>query len=112
MSFTVRILQKYIAKEFAKPFIFTAILFAVVIQIGHLFDRLQVFIKEDVPIKIIVPYLFAMVPLWLVQALPMCTLIASVLTLGNMASSGELFCLRATSVQNRERFRTCLRCEL
>lgn len=95
------ILDRYIGKEFLKAFAFTCAIFGMVIQIGHLFDRLQVFIRNEVPVGVVVPYLFAMLPFWLVQALPVCTLIAGVFTIGNMARTGELFCLNSSGVSSR-----------
>ena len=64
------ILNRYILKEFTKPFIFSMVTFALLIQVGHLFDRMEVFMRNDVQVKIIMVYLLVMLPLWLVQALP------------------------------------------
>lgn len=96
------ILNRYVYAEFLKPFIYTLVIFSVMFQIGHLFDRLPVFLKNGVEIHIILLYLFGMLPLWAVQALPVCTLIAGVLVLGNMSSSGEIFCLRSSGVSNKQ----------
>lgn len=95
------LLSRYIAGEFFKAFGFTVAIFMLVIQIGHLFDRLEVFMRNQVPWTVIIPYLFAMVPFWLIQALPLCTLIAGVFTVGSMAQSGELFCLNSSGVPSR-----------
>lgn len=92
------ILNRYISIEFFKSFAFTIVIFSFMIQIGHLFERLEVFLKNQVQAKIIIIYLFSMLPLWAIQALPICTLIACVYTLGSMALSGELFCLRASGI--------------
>lgn len=97
----MNLLNFYLAKEFIKPFLFSSFLFAFVIQIGHLIDRLEVFTRNEVPIHIILSYLFSMVPLWLIQALPICTLIAGVVTIGNMSASGEIFCLRSSGISTR-----------
>ncbi len=94
-------LHRYLSKEFFKAFIFTVLIFALIIQIGHLFDRLEVFVRNGVSWLVIVPYLFAMAPFWLIQALPLCTLIAGVFTIGSMAQSGELFCLNSSGVSSR-----------
>jgi len=96
------ILNRYITGEFLKPFLFTSAIFSIVVQLGHLFDRLDVFLKNDVQIHIIIIYLFAMLPLWLIQALPICTLIASVVAVGNLAGSGELFCLKSSGISTRQ----------
>lgn len=95
------ILNRYIYSEFSKPFIFSALLFSLIVQMGHLFDRLEVFIKNSVKINIIVLYILAMTPLWLVQLLPICTLIATVTLLGRISSSGELFCLNSSGISNK-----------
>ena len=97
----MNLLHFYLAKEFVKPFLFSSFLFAFVIQLGHLFDRLEVFTRNEVPIHIILVYLFSMVPLWLIQALPICTLIAGVIAVGNMSASGEIFCLRSSGISTR-----------
>ena len=86
---------------FLKPFIFVVLLFSLIVQLGHLFDRLEVFANHHVPLNVVVSYLFAMLPLWLVQALPLCTLIAGVTVIGNMASSGELITLRSSGISGR-----------
>ena len=95
------ILNRYITIGFLKPFVFTVLLFSLIVQLGHLFDRLEVFANHHVPMGVIVSYLFAMLPLWLVQALPLCTLIAGVTVIGNMASSGELITLRSSGISGR-----------
>ena len=92
------ILNRYLTVEFFKAFFFTAILFTMIIQIGHLFDRLEVFVKNRVPLQIIFFYLFSMVPLWMMQILPICSLIAGVSTIGNLSKTGELMCLRSSGI--------------
>lgn len=94
------LLNLYILKEFTKPFLFTLVTFALVIQLGHLFDRMEVFMRNQVEVGVIVVYLFAMLPFWLIQALPVCTLIASVTAVGNMSRSGEILCLRSSGVSS------------
>src|SRR3989344_4655683 len=92
------ILNRYLLFEFVKPFSFSAFIFALVITLGHLFDRLEVFIKNGVGAPTVALYLLAMLPLWLIQALPLCTLIASVLVIGNLCQSGEMACLRSSGI--------------
>ena len=92
------ILKRYVAREFVKPFLFSMLAFALVIQTGHLFDRLQVFMRNEVPFRVIAVYLIAMLPLWLIQALPVCTLIAGVISVGNMSRFGEILCLKSSGV--------------
>lgn len=94
------ILNYYLAIEFFKAFFFSSAILSLIIQIGHLFDRLEVFIKHSVPIQIILLYLFSMLPFWLVQALPICTLIAGVTAIGNMSRTGEIFCLRSSGISS------------
>lgn len=96
------LLNRYMLREFAKPFLFSMVTFALLIQLGHLFDRMEVFMRNEVQVKIIVVYLMAMLPLWLVQALPICTLIAGVTAIGNMSRSGEILCLRSSGVSSKE----------
>ena len=95
------ILNRYLLFEFAKPFSFSALIFAMVITLGHLFDRLEVFIKNGVGAGTVAPYLLSMLPLWLIQALPLCTLIASVMVIGNLCQSGEISCLRSSGISSR-----------
>ncbi|MBI1979262.1 MAG: LptF/LptG family permease [Elusimicrobia bacterium] len=95
------ILNRTIAWNFSKSLLYSVLLFAFVIQMGHLFDRLEVFTKNAVPLKVIAAYLVSMLPLWLMQALPVCTLIAGVIVIGNMSISGELFCLRSSGIPSR-----------
>lgn len=96
----MKMLNRYITLEFVKPFLYTSLVFSFIIQIGHLFDRLEVFVKNKVAIHVIIFYLLGMLPLWLVQSLPICTLIASVVVIGNMSISGEIFCLRSSGISN------------
>ncbi len=95
------ILNRYLITEFLKPFSFTAIVFAVVISLGHLFDRMEVFMRSHVNAGEIFLYLIAMLPLWTLQALPICTLIAGVLVVGNLCQSGEMSCLRSSGISSR-----------
>lgn len=93
--------DRYIVKEFLKPFLFTAVLFSFLVQLGHLFDRMEVFMRNNVPVHVIVPYLFAMLPVWLIQLLPLCTLIAAVVTIGNMSKTGEILCLSSGGLSTK-----------
>jgi len=95
------ILNRYLFFEFVRPFFFSASAFALIITLGHLFDRLEVFIKNGVGALTVVLYLLSMLPLWLIQALPLCTLIASVLVIGNLCQSGEISCLRSSGISSR-----------
>ena len=95
------ILNRYLMFEFSKPFIFSTLVFALVISIGHLFDRMEVFIRNSVGAGTVILYLSAMLPLWLIQALPLCTLIAGVLAVGNLCESGEMTCLRSSGMSSK-----------
>ncbi len=95
------ILNRYLLLEFLKPFSFCTLIFALVITMGHLFDRMEVFIRSRIPAGQVILYLSAMLPLWIIQALPICTLIAGVLVVGNLCQSGEMSCLRSSGISSR-----------
>ena len=95
------ILDRYLLLEFITPFTFSALIFALMISVGHLFDRLEVFIRHNIQVKVVMVYLLTMLPLWLIQALPICTLIAGVIVIGNLCQSGELASLRSGGISSR-----------
>lgn len=101
----MKILNRYITSEFIKPFFFSLFLFSIVFQIGHLLDRMPVFMRSGVDSKTIALYLLAMTPLWLIQVLPLCSLIAVTSALGNMSAAGEITCLRASGVSTATLFK-------
>lgn len=88
----MRILDRYLATQFLRVFIFSLIVFQAVYLIVDLFDRLSTFL--DASGLVIIQYYFYRLPWVGFQVLPMAVLLASLLSLGTLARNNELLAMK------------------
>lgn len=85
----MRTLSRHMAGAFGRPFLFSVLLFSLLIFLGHVFDRLTVLLRSEAPITTILWYLALQVPYWTVRIIPIATLLATLLCLSDLIRSGE-----------------------
>src|SRR5258708_264937 len=73
----VKIFDRYMARRFLKPFFFGLGVFALLIFLGDLFDKMPQLLKSQASLWVILQYLWLEVPYWAVEIIPMATLLAT-----------------------------------
>lgn len=88
----MRILDRYIVREFLGIFAFSLAIFIALSAIVDLFDRLSRFL--DVPGMVIIQYYANRLPWFGFQVLPVAVLLAALFSLGRMARHNELLAMK------------------
>ena len=88
----MRILDRYLAIEFLKVFFLTLAVFLAIYVIVDLFDRLSRFL--DLPARVVAQYYLYRLPWIAFQVIPVAVLLASLLSLGNLARHNELLAMK------------------
>ncbi|MBU0634953.1 MAG: LPS export ABC transporter permease LptG [Candidatus Omnitrophica bacterium] len=92
------VIQKYILREFIKPFIWCFILFISLSWIIDLFDHLDEIIKARVPIFVLCDYYFSMTPFILINVSPIIIILSVVFTLNNLNKHNEIMAIKAIGI--------------
>lgn len=109
---TSRILSRYIALQFLRPFVYGVALFSIVILLGDVFDHLNAFMRSQAGFGVILTYLGYQVPYWTVRILPASTLLAALFCMGSLMGSGEWIATQATGFSPGQVLRPVLWCAL
>ncbi|MDE2179306.1 MAG: LPS export ABC transporter permease LptG [candidate division NC10 bacterium] len=88
----MRILDRYLAREFLRTFVFSLAVFLALSAIVDLFDRLSRFL--DVSGMVVIQYYFHRLPWFGFQVMPMAVLLAALFSLGRMARHNELLAMQ------------------
>jgi lipopolysaccharide export system permease protein len=94
----MKILYKYIIKTFAKIFLFTTVAIALVGIISELFRQISLYISNKTPFCLILIHLLSNMPLWLMQALPIATLLALLFSLGDLSKNNEIMAIKSAGI--------------
>lgn len=94
----MRILYTYFTKQFLKIFIFTAIAFGFIVLISELFRQIGFYMDHGTGFFIIVAHLLSNVPWWIIQVLPVATLLALLFSLGELAKRNEVTATKAAGI--------------
>ena len=94
----MRILDKYIAKNFISSFFYCLILFSFLYIVIDLFGHLDEILKNHVPIVILLQYYISMIPIITMQVSPVASLISTIYIIGSMNKHDEIIAMRATGI--------------
>lgn len=94
----MKIIYFYITKQFSKIFFFTAFAFGFIVLISELFRQLSFYMEYKTPLLIIFQHLFSNIPWWIIQVLPVATLLALLFSLGDLAKKNEITAIKAAGV--------------
>ncbi|MGH7428897.1 MAG: LPS export ABC transporter permease LptG [Candidatus Methylomirabilaceae bacterium] len=92
----MRIVDRYIGIEFLKVLLFSITVFVAIYCLVDLFDRLGRFL--DVPALVVAKYYLYRLPGIGFQVMPVAVLLASLVSLGNLARHNELLALKMARV--------------
>lgn len=94
----MRILARYILKEFFPPFIIALICFTFILIFDDLFRLTKLFVQKGISPLYLVELLFYVMPATVVLSLPMAALVAILLSLGRLSTDNEIIAMKAHGV--------------
>jgi len=92
------ILDKYISKKFLGVVIFALIAFISIFVVVDLVEKLDTFIKHDVPNFIVFKFYLYSMPFIIVVTLPVAMLLASLFSIGNLARRNEIIAMKSSGL--------------
>lgn len=94
----MKILDRYLIKEFLQTLLFGILAFASIFLIIDLMENLDDFIDQNVPNRIIVEYYISFLPEIVRLMTPVAALLACLFTVGKMANQNELAAIKSSGV--------------
>ncbi|HAI85778.1 MAG TPA: hypothetical protein DCL63_02165 [Firmicutes bacterium] len=94
----MRILDRYVVREFMGPFFLSISAFIIIVLSGQLFMLVDFIIQKKVPLLAVVRMLLYSLPGIVVQVLPIAVLFAVLISLGRLGRDSELSTIRASGV--------------
>lgn len=94
----MRIIDKYLVKQFVQTILFGLLAFTLFFVIIDLMENLDDFIDQNVPSEIILKYYFVFIPEIIRLITPVAVLLASLFTAGKMANLNELTAMKAGGI--------------
>lgn len=94
----MKLIDKYIFKEFLIPFFYCFFAFVVIFIIGDLFENLDNFILMKVPWMLVVRYYMLLIPSIFILTTPLAVLLSILYQLGYMSRYNEVVALKASGV--------------
>jgi len=94
----VKILDRYIIKEFAAPLLFGLVLFLFALIMDRLFDLMDLIFNRGVSPFTVGFLLMCLLPSIIAMTLPMATLLASLMAMGRLAQDRELMAMKSAGI--------------
>ncbi|RKU21651.1 hypothetical protein C6499_21895 [Candidatus Poribacteria bacterium] len=94
----MRILARYILKEFLPPFIIALICFTLMLIFNDLFRLTKLFVQKGVSPLYLIELLIYVMPATVVLSLPMAMLVAILLALGRLSTDNEIVAMKAHGI--------------
>ncbi|MDE2236849.1 MAG: LptF/LptG family permease, partial [Elusimicrobia bacterium] len=108
----MKLFTRYMARRFIEPFLAGLGLFALLIFLGDLFNRMGALVKSPAHLTTIIQYLWLEVPYWGIRVIPMATLLATLIALTGFVRSGEWIAVQACGFKTKEFWKPLLWCAL
>ncbi len=108
----MRLLGRYVALEFLRPFGFGMGLFLVLIFLGHVFDRATILSRSQASLGTILLYLWLEVPFYAVKIMPVATMLATLFAIGSLRRTGEWVAAQAAGYAPLQLARPLFACAL
>jgi len=94
----MRILDKYIIRNFLSPFFYCLALFIFLYIIIDLFGHLDEILKYSVPILILQEYYLSMIPFIIMHTAPIAALVSTIYVISTMNKYDEISAMRASGI--------------
>ena len=96
----MRILDKYLLREFLVPLLYCFDAFVMLYIVQDLLGRLGDFIQHHAKVTQVISYYLIILPEAVVMMLPMALLLATLFCLSNLGKNNELIAFRASGISN------------
>jgi len=94
----MRILDKYIVKNFLIPFFYCLFLFIFLYIIIDLFGHLDEILKNKIPVLMLQEYYLSLIPFILMSTTPVAALISTIYVISSMNKYDEITAMRAAGI--------------
>jgi lipopolysaccharide export system permease protein len=94
----MRILDRYLIRQFGLALLFSLIAFWVVFFVVDLVEHVDSFIDKHAPVSLVIKYYFYYTPYMLALTLPVAMLLACLFSLGQLARHNELTAMKSTGI--------------
>ncbi|GAB6099459.1 LPS export ABC transporter permease LptG [Halanaerocella petrolearia] len=98
MQLRVSLVDRYLVKEFLKPFLFSIVALTVIMISSYLFELTDLIIVKQVPLIKVLKLLIYKIPSVMVQSFSISILFATLLSLSQLVKNNELTALRMGSI--------------
>jgi len=99
------IFGRYLSRRFFGPFFFGLGVFAVIVFLVDVFDKINRLATSNASGQLIAEYLALTIPYWTVRIVPMATLLATLFTVNGFVRSGEYVAVQASGFDPARFFR-------
>jgi lipopolysaccharide export system permease protein len=98
-SFSVSVLDRYLLQQLLMPFLFGVGAFSSMgVSVGALFDLIRKVTSVNLPLDIAIQVFFLQMPYYISLALPMSTLLATLMMYSRLSTDSELIALRSAGI--------------
>jgi len=94
----MRLLHRYILKETIKSFMLVLAAIGIIFFLIDFIERIDNFMETDLPFSRFIEYMLLKVPFILSQILPICVLLAVLITLGLMIKNNEIMIIKGSGI--------------
>ncbi|HEY5037531.1 MAG TPA: LptF/LptG family permease, partial [bacterium] len=94
----MKILTRYILREFSKPFFLSVLGFSVLVLIIQVFNDMKLILEHKPSLWITFKYFILQVPKLSIKAVPIAVLMAVLLSLSRLSKNNELIAMRAGGI--------------
>ncbi|MBU1887655.1 MAG: LptF/LptG family permease, partial [Candidatus Omnitrophica bacterium] len=94
----MRILDKYIIKNFITPFLYCLALFIFLYMIIDIFGYLDEILKRGIPLLMLQEYYLSMIPFIIMHSAPVASLISTIYVISTMNKNDEIIAMRAAGI--------------
>jgi len=104
------IFYRYIARKFWPPFLFGMGVFAVLVFLADMFEKLKYITRTEAPVSVILKYFLLVIPFWTLVIVPVATLLGALFVVSGLIKSGEWIAAVASGYSPRQVVAPILAC--
>lgn len=94
----MKLIYAYISKQFLKIFFITAFVFGFIVLLSELIRQIPFYIEYNAPFTFVIVHLITKLPWWIIQVLPVTTLISVLFSLGDLSAKNEITAIKAAGI--------------
>lgn len=94
----MRILTRYILREFIDPFFSSLCVFTFILFLGNMFRLANMLVKERISVLSVLKLVVYLLPFILTYTLPMAILVATLTSIGRLSSDNEITAMKANGI--------------